>query len=63
MKGREIDVTSLAGGVVLIILGVLILLDRTGEIDLTFAALWPLLVGAVGAVLLAAGLDDRRHGR
>jgi hypothetical protein len=55
--------TSLGGGVVLIVFGVLLLLDRTGDLDLSFDALWPLLAGAVGAVLLVAGLDDRRRGR
>jgi len=63
MKRGPIDMTSLAGGIVLMIVGVLLLLDRTGEIDVHFDGLWPLLVGATGAVLLAAGLDDRRRGR
>jgi hypothetical protein len=63
MTRRPLDLTSLAGGIVLMIVGVLILLDRTGEIDLSFDGLWPLLAAATGAVLLAAGLDDRRRGR
>jgi hypothetical protein len=63
MRRGPLDLTSLAGGIVLIIVGVLILLDRTGDIDLDFDGLWPLLVGATGAVLLAAGMDDRRRGR
>jgi hypothetical protein len=63
MRDRDIDLTSLVGGCVLIVVGVLILLDRTGDLNLTFDGLWPLLVGATGAVLLAAGLDDRRRGR
>jgi hypothetical protein len=63
MKRDELDVTSLAAGIVLMIVGVLILLDRTGDINLHFDGLWPLLTAAAGAVLLAAGLDDRRRGR
>jgi hypothetical protein len=63
MKREELDLTSLAGGIVLMIVGVLILLDRTGDINLRFDGLWPLLTAAAGAVLLAAGLDDRRRGR
>jgi hypothetical protein len=63
MKRSEVDLTSLAGGIVLMILGIVILLDRTGDISLGFDGLWPLLAGAAGAVLLAAGLDDRRRGR
>jgi hypothetical protein len=63
MRRGPLDLTSLVGGIVLMIVGVLILLDRTGDIDLRFDGLWPLLAGATGAVLLAAGLDDRRRGR
>ncbi len=63
MKREPLDITSLAGGIVLIIVGVIILLDRLGDIELAFDGLWPLLAGATGAVLLAAGMDDRRRGR
>jgi hypothetical protein len=63
MKREDLDLTSLAGGIVLMIVGVLILLDRTGDINLHFDGLWPLLTAAAGTVLLAAGLDDRRRGR
>jgi hypothetical protein len=58
----RVDRTSLVAGLVLIALGVLFLLDRTETLDLRFAALWPLLTGAAGAILLTAGLDDRRRG-
>lgn len=61
MSRERLDLTSLAGGVVLIVVGVLLLLDRTGEIDLGFDGLWPMLAAATGAILLAAGLDDRRR--
>ncbi len=56
------DRTSLVGGLVLVVLGVVFLLDRTGTLDLRFTALWPLLTGAAGAILLTAGLDDRPPG-
>jgi len=58
----RIDRTSLIAGLILIALGVVFLLDRTGTLDLHFNALWPLLTGAAGAMLLAAGLEDRRRG-
>lgn len=58
----RLDRTSLVAGVLLIAVGVLALLDRTGTIDLRFAALAPMLTGAAGAILLTAGLDDRRGG-
>ncbi|MCW3000197.1 MAG: hypothetical protein JWN65_3746 [Solirubrobacterales bacterium] len=59
---RRLDRTSLVAGLVLILLGILFLLDRTDTLDLRFGALWPLLTGATGAILLTAGLDDRRRG-
>ncbi|MCW3016765.1 MAG: hypothetical protein JWO02_3857 [Solirubrobacterales bacterium] len=58
----RLDRTSLVAGLALIVLGVLFLLDRTGTLDVRFGALWPLLTGAAGAILLTAGLDDRRRG-
>ena len=59
---RTLDRTSLVSGIVLIIVGTVFLLDRTGTLNLHFDALWPLLAGAGGAILLVAGLDDRRDG-
>ena len=58
-----LDRTSLAGGVALLIVGTVLMLDATGVIDLTFALLWPMFAAAVGAILLVAGADDRRRGR
>jgi hypothetical protein len=46
-------------GLVLIGFGVVLALDATGAIDLTFAALAPIACAAVGAVLLANGLSRR----
>jgi uncharacterized membrane protein YdcZ (DUF606 family) len=64
MKREPLDLTSLVGGVVLVAIGVVLLLDRVDAgLNLRFAGLWPLLAGAVGAILLAAGMDDRRRGR
>lgn len=59
---RPVDRTSLVAGLVLVALGVLFLLDRSGTLDLRFGALGPLLTGGAGAILLTAGLDDRRRG-
>lgn len=60
---RGLDLASLVAGLALIVVGLFLLLDRTGALDLRFSALWPMLAGLVGAVLLAAGMDDRRRGR
>lgn len=62
---KTVDWTSLAAGLVLIGLGGLFLLDRIDALDLRFGYLWPALLAAVGAVLLAAGLSggDRDEAR
>lgn len=57
---NRLDRTSLVAGLVLIALGVVFLLDRTDTLDLRFGALWPLLTGAAGVILIAAGADERR---
>lgn len=57
---RTIDWTSLAAGLALIGLGGLFLLDRLDALDLRFGYLWPALLAAVGAILLASGLSRRR---
>ncbi len=59
MRRRRPDVPALVAGLVLIGFGVVLALDATGAIDLTFAALAPIACAAVGAVLLANGLSRR----
>jgi uncharacterized membrane protein YdcZ (DUF606 family) len=59
----HVDRTSLVSGLVLIVIGTLFLLDRTGGLNIHFDTLWPLLAGALGAMLLTAGLDDRHRKR
>jgi hypothetical protein len=41
---------------------VLLVLDADGTIDLRFAYMAPVLVGAFGAILLASGLAGRGRG-
>jgi Domain of unknown function (DUF5668) len=55
----RVDWTSLAAGLALIGLGGLFLLDRVETLDLGFGYLWPVLLAALGAILLAAGLSRR----
>lgn len=57
------NVTALIAGVAITALGILLLLDRAGQIDLGFAYLAPALAAGIGLVLLAGGLADRRRGR
>lgn len=56
---NSVDWTSLAAGLALMGLGGLFLLDRVDAIDLRFGYLWPALLTALGATVLAAGLSRR----
>ena len=58
---KQVDRVSLVAGLAVCGLGVVLLLDRTGVIDLRFAYGLPLILACVGAVLLAAGLDGPRR--
>ena len=59
MMRRRLDSGALTAGLVVILLGTLLLLDRVETLDLGFGWLFPLLAAAVGAMLLAMGLADR----
>lgn len=60
MITRRPDSPALVSGVTVLLLGVLLLLDRTGALDLHLGVIAPLFLAALGAILLAAGLDGRR---
>jgi hypothetical protein len=60
---RSPNVTVLLTGVAVFALGVLLVLDADGTIDLRFAYMAPVLVGALGAILLASGLVGHGRGR
>jgi hypothetical protein len=57
---RRVDRTSLVAGVVTTLAGVVLLLDRLETINLRFGYGLPLLIAAVGTILLVAGLDGPR---
>ncbi len=57
---RRVDRTSLVAGLVTTLAGVTLLLDRLDVIDVRFGYGLPLLVAAVGAILLTAGLEGPR---
>ncbi len=58
---RRVDRVSLVAGLAVCGLGAVLLLDRTGVIDLRFAYGLPLILACVGAILLAWGLDGPRR--
>jgi len=57
---REFDPASLVAGLAVSGLGVILLLDQVGAIDLRFGYLAPALLAVVGSILLAIGLTGPR---
>ena len=53
------DRLLLVAGCVLAAFGVVLLLDRTGAIELSFGSMAPMAFAVVGVVLLATGLTRR----
>ncbi|MBN1527767.1 MAG: hypothetical protein JW895_01815 [Thermoleophilaceae bacterium] len=59
MPARRPDAASLAAGIAVLVIALLMLLDERGSIDLSFAVFAPVACAAIGAVFLAAGLSRR----
>jgi hypothetical protein len=57
---RSPDPTSLVAGIAVLALGVLLLLDASGTLELRFGVLAPVACAATGAILLASGTTRRR---
>ena len=55
------DRVSIVAGLAVGGLGVVLLLDQTGLIELRFGYALLAILACVGAILLAAGLDGRRR--
>jgi hypothetical protein len=58
---RSADRVSIVAGLAVCGLGLVVLLDRTGVIELRFGYGLPAVLACVGAILLAAGLDGPRR--
>jgi hypothetical protein len=58
---RRLDRTSLVAGLVITVAGVILLLDRLEVLDVRFGYGLPLLIAAVGTILLVAGLEGPRR--
>jgi len=54
---------SLTAGLVLVVFGIVLLLDRSGALTLDFGVVAPIALGAIGAILLATGLARGRGER
>jgi hypothetical protein len=53
------DPVSLVAGLTIAAYGALLLLDRSGEVDLRFGSIAPITCAVLGAILLASGLSRR----
>jgi hypothetical protein len=58
MRRGRADRTLIVAGLVTVALGTLLLLDRTGTIDVRFNYMLPALLAAIGIVLVSAGLGE-----
>jgi hypothetical protein len=54
------DLTSVVAGIAVLALGVLLLLDASGTLELRFGVLAPAACAAAGAILLASGMTRRQ---
>ena len=57
---RRPDIASVVAGACVVALGVLLLVDATGAIELRFKVLAPAACAALGAILLASGMTRPR---
>jgi hypothetical protein len=57
---RRPDLTSIVAGVCVVGLGVLLLLDASGGLELRFGVLAPAACAALGAILVASGMTRPR---
>jgi hypothetical protein len=57
-SGVSVDLISLGAGAVVVAIGVLVLLDSSGAVNVTLGWMAVVLTGAVGAILLLSGLAD-----
>jgi hypothetical protein len=60
LKDPEIDRVSLAAGVLIVVIGVLMVLDQSSEVSLSGGVIAALFVGVFGLILLISGLLEDR---
>ena len=56
---RDLDLVSLVGGIGAVLIGALLLLDQSGDIDLTFGWFLAAVCAALGATLAVSGFVAR----
>lgn len=58
MNRRSVDIVSLASGIAICVLGIVLLLDQDGSLDLGFNLLAALVAAVLGTILLISGLNN-----
>jgi hypothetical protein len=61
VRKPRLDPVTLVAGLVTVVLGVLLLLDQLGEVELGFGYTAPAVLAAAGAVFVASGLAGRQR--
>jgi hypothetical protein len=56
---RVRDPVSMVAGAMFLALGVLLILDQAGALDLTFGWMGAALAASLGAILVASGLSEQ----
>jgi hypothetical protein len=56
---RRIDTTGIVAGIIFIVIGAVFLLDRLDVWDLDFAIVWPIVLIALGGLVLLGALIRR----
>jgi hypothetical protein len=62
MGPHRLDLASLVAGCATTVLGVLLLLDRLGVLNLSLAYFAPAVAAAIGVILIARGWHDAPRG-
>jgi hypothetical protein len=55
---RKFDPVSLIGGLVIVVLGVVLMVDQGGDVEISAGLLAAIFVGAFGLIMLVSGLLD-----
>jgi hypothetical protein len=59
MNRRGLDRVSLVAGISVLAIGALLIVDQSGDVDVSAGVLAAALVGVAGLIMLVSGLIDR----
>ena len=59
---RQVDNVSLVAGLAIVVIGVVLLLDQEGVIDLSLGVVGAIAAAVIGVILIASGLAEGDDG-